>query len=189
MKSFRRTWKRRRMKICRTALLRFRNLSQERLYCPHLLSAVIPLTPNKTGRIESGLCHALGVLSDLRLRSWQFSSVHGRSRGNVPPMCPDCDYGDECLHLSEAVSGLPTFIQSDQRLRSDGGWSMNHHTVDELREGAMLETCGSAGEGCTFPVSESRSQAMTGVDAPAGKVQPDAHRSPWRPLRPQGQEG
>src|SRR6266496_3218836 len=26
--------------------------------------------------------------------------------------------------------------------------------------GAMLETCGSAGEGCTFPVSELRSQAM-----------------------------
>src|SRR6266550_3755436 len=51
-------------------------------------------------------------------------------------------------------------------------------------ERAMLETCGSAGEGCTFPVSESRSQAMTGVDAPAGKVQPDAHRSPWRGSRP-----
>ena len=53
----------------------------------------------------------------------------------------------------------------------------------------MLETCGSAGEGCTFPVTESRSQAMTGVDAPAGKVQPDAHRSPWRWLRPRGREG
>jgi hypothetical protein len=55
--------------------------------------------------------------------------------------------------------------------------------------GAMLETCGSAGEGCTFPVSELRSQAMTGVGAPAGKVQPDAHRSPWRGPRPRGRQG
>ena len=30
---------------------------------------------------------------------------------------------------------------------------------------------------------------MTGVGAPAGKVQPDAHRSPWRRLRPRGREG
>ena len=29
----------------------------------------------------------------------------------------------------------------------------------------------------------------TGVGAPAGKVQPDAHRSPWRGLRPRGREG
>jgi len=56
--------------------------------------------------------------------------------------------------------------------------------ANELNPGAMLETCGSAGEGCTFPVSESRSQAMTGVGAPAGKVPPDAHRSPWRRFRP-----
>jgi hypothetical protein len=34
----------------------------------------------------------------------------------------------------------------------------------------MPETCGSEGKGCTFPVSELRSQAMTGVGVPAGKV-------------------
>ena len=36
----------------------------------------------------------------------------------------------------------------------------------------MLETCGSAGEGCTFPVSESRSQAMTGVARRPGRYNP-----------------
>ena len=30
---------------------------------------------------------------------------------------------------------------------------------------------------------------MTGVGAPTGRVQPDAHRSPWRRLRPRGREG
>ena len=30
---------------------------------------------------------------------------------------------------------------------------------------------------------------MTRVAAPAGKVQPDAHRSPWRRFRPGGQQG
>ena len=42
------------------------------------------------------------------------------------------------------------------------------------------------GEGCTFPVTESSLKQMTGVGAPAGKVQPDAHRSAWRGLRPRG---
>src|SRR5438477_9131133 len=45
---------------------------------------------------------------------------------------------------------------------------------------AMLETCGSAGKGVYLPGVRVESQAMTGVGAPAGKVQPDAHRSPWR---------
>jgi transposase-like protein len=36
----------------------------------------------------------------------------------------------------------------------------------------MLETCGSAGKGCTFPVTVSSLKQMTGVGAPAGKVQP-----------------
>jgi len=30
---------------------------------------------------------------------------------------------------------------------------------------------------------------MTGVGAPVGKVQPDAHRSPWRGLRPRERDG
>ena len=34
-----------------------------------------------------------GMWSDLRLRSRRFSSVPGRSRGDVPPMCP----GSGCL--------------------------------------------------------------------------------------------
>ena len=40
-----------------------------------------------------------------------------------------------------------------------------------------------------LPGDHLESQAMTGVGAPAGKVQPDAHRSPWRRLRPRGREG
>jgi hypothetical protein len=40
-----------------------------------------------------------------------------------------------------------------------------------------------------LPGDRLESQAMTGVGAPAGKVQPDAHRSPWRRLRPRGREG
>jgi hypothetical protein len=35
-----------------------------------------------------------------------------------------------------------------------------------------------------LPGDHLESQAMTGVGAPAGKVQPDAHRSPWRRFRP-----
>jgi hypothetical protein len=52
--------------------------------------------------------------------------------------------------------------------------------------GAMLETCGLAGMGVYLPGDHVESQAMTGVGAPAGKVQPDAHGSPWRGFRPRG---
>jgi hypothetical protein len=40
----------------------------------------------------------------------------------------------------------------------------------------MLETCGSAGEGYTFPVIERRSQARSALGTPVGKVRPDGHR-------------
>jgi hypothetical protein len=35
-----------------------------------------------------------------------------------------------------------------------------------------------------FPGDRVKSQAMTGVGAPAGKVRPDAHRSPWGRIWP-----
>jgi len=38
--------------------------------------------------------------------------------------------------------------------------------------------------GVYFPGDRVEPQAMTGVGAPAGKVQPDAHRSPWRRFWP-----
>src|SRR5207248_3189746 len=41
-------------------------------------------------------------------------------------------------------------------------------------------------DGVYLPGDRVESQAMTGVGAPAGKVQPDAHRSPWRRLWPRG---
>src|ERR1035441_1606690 len=37
---------------------------------------------------------------------------------------------------------------------------------------AMLETCGSAGEGCTFPVTEWRFSSKDGVGAPTGRYHP-----------------
>jgi hypothetical protein len=40
-----------------------------------------------------------------------------------------------------------------------------------------------------LPGDQVESQAMTGVGASAGKVTPDAHRSPWRRLWPRGWEG
>ena len=36
----------------------------------------------------------------------------------------------------------------------------------------MLETCGSAGEGCTFPVTEWRFSSKDGVGAPTGRYHP-----------------
>jgi len=111
-------------------------------------------------------------------------------RGPVRIWSVDDGLDEQALGALEArdLGSLNRLIPepADERLqlREDLDTALAH-----LREGAMLETCGSAGEGCTFPVSESRSQAMTGVGAPAGKVQPDAHRSPWRRLRPRGQEG
>jgi hypothetical protein len=56
-------------------------------------------------------------------------------------------------------------------------------------EGAMLETCGSAGKWVYLPGDRVESQAMTGVGAPAGKVLPDAHRNPWRRFWPRGRHG
>src|SRR5271165_5243291 len=43
--------------------------------------------------------------------------------------------------------------------------------------------------GVYLPGDRVESQAMTGVGAPAGKVQPDAHRSPWRGFRPRRRDG
>lgn len=39
-----------------------------------------------------------------------------------------------------------------------------------------------AGKGMYLSGDRGESQAMTGVSAPAGKVKPDTHRSPWCPL-------
>jgi hypothetical protein len=57
---------------------------------------------------------------------------------------------------------------------------------------AMREQClrpVDGRDGVYLPGDRVESQAMTGVGAPAGKVQPDAHGSPWRRLRPRGRQG
>jgi hypothetical protein len=49
-------------------------------------------------------------------------------------------------------------FESAHRLHHSCPSARPHGQAPDVRIGAMLETCGSAGKGCTFPVSELRSQ-------------------------------
>jgi 2-methylisocitrate lyase-like PEP mutase family enzyme len=99
------------------------------------------------------------------------------------------------------ATGVPLFINAridTHRLPTSESGAWLRETVNRAEAymaagadgvfGAMLETCGSAGKGVYLPGDRVESQAMTGVGAPAGKVTPDAHRSPWRGLRPRGRQ-
>ena len=56
-----------------------------------------------------------------------------------------------------------------------------------VRAGGMLETCGPAGKGCTFPVTQNRFSSKVGVPAPVGKVHPMPTVTPDLPgCRPAG---
>jgi hypothetical protein len=92
-----------------------------------------------------------------------------------------CPSGRFCVWEDAAYSGRLQVFDLDAQKRisvHDFGVTSYWNRTRYPLCGAMLEICGWAGKGRTFPVILFRFQAQADAPTSAGKVRPDAHRSP-----------
>ena len=102
--------------------------------------------PGDETAIRRSCCLSLGKQSDLRLRSQWFSPLLGRSRGNVPRMCPD-DLGSTTGAIDRPLARQPLERATAEGLEAETGSAdqiLNRAGGDHFSGGGQ---CGDPGSG------------------------------------------